>query len=70
LNFPDWAIYVNCRRQVSVLGEPVLGFFAFLNDRFTRAQRFWPELQIIAFVDGAPQREIRLADYYVPLIPG
>ncbi len=70
LTLPEWCIYVNCRRSVNVQHLSVLGFFAFLDDRFTGTQRLWPELQIIAIVDGGAQLGIFTFNYYVPLVMG
>jgi hypothetical protein len=70
LTLPEWCIYVNCRKLVNIQHLSVLGFFAYIDDRFTPTQRLWPELQIIAIVDGGPRIGIFTFEYFVPLVIG
>lgn len=68
LALPEWCIYVECAGRTSIGRHPVEGFFAFLDDRFSDGERFWPELQIVALLR---QEGHYLVDRYrIPLVRG
>ena len=68
LALPEWCIYVECAGRTSIGRHPVEGFFAFLDDRFSSTERFWPELQIIALL--RLEGHYLAFKYYVPLVRG
>lgn len=65
---PEWCIYVECAGRVSIGEHAIEGFFAFLDDRFSGTERFWPELQIVALLRY--ERYYLSLKYFVPLVRG
>lgn len=68
LALPEWCIYVECAGRVGIGEHAIEGFFAFLDDRFSGTERFWPELQIVALLRH--ERYYLSLKYFVPLVRG
>jgi hypothetical protein len=51
LRLPEYALFLTARGDLTFCGCPILGTFAFIDDRVTPRGRLFPELNLIALLD-------------------